>query len=90
MKQASGSSHATNQGIHWNSSKDGKKKYFPADSITRSKQQNGRSPKLTYYHCGGEHQANVSKFKVTECFHCKKRGHMAKVCRAKQGSKYSK
>ena len=72
MKRVSGFSHATNQGIHWNSSKDGRKKYFPADSIPRSKQQKGRSPKLTCYRCGGEHQANVRKFKETECFHCKK------------------
>ena len=90
MKRASGFSHATNQGIHWNSSKDGRKKYSPADSIPRSKQQKGRSSKLTCYHCGGEHQANVCKFIETECFHCKKRGHIAKVCRAKQGSKHSK
>ena len=74
MKRASGFSHATNQGIHWNSSKDGRKKYSPADSIRRSKQQKGRSPKLTCYRCGCEHQANVCKFIETGCFHCKKRG----------------
>ena len=32
MKQVSGFSHATNQDIHWNSSKDERKKYSPADS----------------------------------------------------------
>ena len=90
MKQASGFSQATNQGIHWNSSKDGRKKYSPADSIPRSKQLKGRPPKLTSYRCGGEHQANVCKFIETECFYYKKQGHIAKVCRAKQGSKHSK
>ena len=36
MKRASVFSHATNhQGIHWNSSKDGREKYSPADSIRK-------------------------------------------------------
>ena len=35
------------------------------------------------YRCGGPHLAPACKFKETECLYCKKKGHLARVCRAK-------
>ena len=43
------------------------------------------SKMLKCYRCGGKHKANVCKFKEAECHFCKKKGHIASVCRAKQG-----
>ena len=44
--------------------------------------QNHRSPP-TCYRCGGPHLANKCRHKDTQCRYCKKKGHLAKVCRAK-------
>ena len=41
----------------------------------------GRTP--TCYRCGGPHLANVCRFIEAECRYCKKKGHIAKVCRSK-------
>ena len=35
------------------------------------------------YRCGGKHQASKCKFKDYECHFCKKKGHLASVCRKK-------
>ena len=35
------------------------------------------------YRCGGPHLASVCRFKDSECHYCGKKGHIAKVCRAK-------
>lgn len=35
------------------------------------------------YRCGGKHQPSRCNFKDYECHFCKKRGHLAKVCRKK-------
>ena len=36
------------------------------------------------YRCGGRHQASQCKFKEYECHFCKKKGHLASVCRKKR------
>ena len=41
---------------------------------------------LTCYRCGGPHLATHCRHKNTECRYCKKRGHLAKVCRSKARS----
>ncbi len=38
---------------------------------------------ITCYRCGGPHLAPACKFKEAECLYCKKKGHLARVCRAK-------
>ena len=35
------------------------------------------------YRCGSSHQARECPFKDTECHYCKRKGHIAKVCRTK-------
>ena len=35
------------------------------------------------YRCGGKHQATACPFKEAECYACRKKGHIAKVCRSK-------
>ena len=35
------------------------------------------------YRCGGKHQATGCPFKEAECYACRKKGHIAKVCRSK-------
>ena len=42
---------------------------------------------VTCYRCGGPHLAPTRKFKETECLYCKKKGHLARVCRAKAKAK---
>ena len=36
------------------------------------------------YRCGGKHPADKCRFRESECHHCGKMGHIAKVCRGKQ------
>ena len=38
----------------------------------------------TCYRCGGNHLAPACKHKDTECNFCKKKGHLARVCRSKK------
>ena len=35
------------------------------------------------YRCGGKHQAMSCPFKEAECYACRKKGHIAKMCRSK-------
>jgi len=51
----------------------------------RSKTQSA----IMCYRCMGEHLANVCKFCTTECYLCKKVGHIAKACKSKQKGKKS-
>ena len=39
---------------------------------------------ITCYRCGGNHLAKVCRHKDTECGFCRKKGHLARVCRAKR------
>lgn len=38
---------------------------------------------VTCYRCGGPHLAPKCKMKDVECLYCKKKGHLARVCRSK-------
>ena len=38
------------------------------------------------FRCGGKHNPNSCRFKEAECFYCKKKGHMMRVCRKKAKS----
>ena len=40
-------------------------------------------PARSCYRCGGAHSADKCRFKDSECHHCHKKGHIAKVCRSK-------
>ena len=42
------------------------------------------------YRCGGAHLATDCRFKDSECRWCKKKGHIARVCRSKKGTEHSK
>ena len=44
--------------------------------------QNGQS----CYRCGGKHDPSQCSFREYECHYCKKKGHLAKVCRKKAAS----
>ena len=45
--------------------------------------QSGQS-KTECHRCGGKHWASQCRFKDYECRYCKKRGHLASVCRKKE------
>ena len=49
--------------------------------------RNKRQSAVTCYRCLGEHLANACKFRMTECYLCKKVGHIAKACKSKQKNK---
>ena len=45
-----------------------------------------RTRTVECYHCGGAHLATECRFKDTECRLCKKKGHLARVCRSKKAA----
>ena len=50
----------------------------------RGRKPQGDTPtgsKPTCYRCGGGHLAPQCKFNEAECHHCKKKGHLARVCK---------
>ena len=54
-------------------------------SADKSRGKNHPKPQFSpCYRCGGKHSAAKCKFKDAECFHCGKKGHIARVCRSKQ------
>ena len=54
----------------------------PVNTIKTYPQQIHNSTRLCY-RCGGKHQATNCHFKEAECYACRKKGHIAKVCRSK-------
>ena len=50
---------------------------------SRSPRQARMSPSLDCYRCGAKHKPSECKFREAECHFCKKKGHMSKVCCAK-------
>ena len=48
----------------------------------RTPQSGSRS--TTCYRCGGKHEASKCKYKDYECHYCRKKGHLASVCRKKK------
>ena len=47
------------------------------------KEPHGQPSPVSYHRCGGPHLAPACKFKEAMCYACKKRGHIARVCRSK-------
>ena len=47
------------------------------------RKMNASNQNLNCYRCNGRHKANDCQFKSKECYVCKKKGHIAKVCRSK-------
>ena len=45
-----------------------------------------RTQTVECYRCGGAHLATKCRFKDTECRLCKKKGHLARVCRSKKAT----
>ena len=76
----------TTEGIHYSSTS--RKAKNPGSTSSgaagaKSSSDSGQS-KPTCYRCGGAHLATTCKFKTAVCHFCKKRGHIASVCRTKQ------
>ena len=63
------------QQVLYNQGKKGDKVPFPPPPSNGGK---------TCYRCGGNHLAPACKHKDTECRFCKKKGHLARVCRSKK------
>ena len=75
----------TSQGIHYNFRGSKPRKNAAGDASVKPKVGN-----IVCYRCGGPHLAPACKFKETQYLYCKKKGHLARVCRAKaQGAKGS-
>ena len=57
-------------------------------SSTRRDKKNGLGSRMplaeSCSRCGGRHSAVTCKFKNADCFHCRKRGHIARACRNKK------
>ena len=41
-------------------------------------------PKKSCYRCGGQHKAEVCRFRTEKCRKCGKVGHIAKKCRSRE------
>ena len=54
------------------------------------KESRDRSTSISCHRCGGPHLAPACKFKEAMCYACKKRGHIARVCRSRSFSKGQK
>jgi hypothetical protein len=54
------------------------------------KESRDRSTSISCHRCGGPHLAPACKFKEAMCYACKKRGHIARVCRSRSFNKGQK
>ena len=52
--------------------------------VTRNTPRTDSHGKTECHRCGGKHPAACCKFKDYECHYCKKKGHLASVCRELQ------
>ena len=50
----------------------------------RARADTGKSMEIPCYRCGGRHAPRDCRFKDAVCYSCKKRGHLARVCRSKR------
>jgi len=44
----------------------------------------GKTPDTQCHRCGGKHSPHSCRFKTAECHSCKRRGHLARMCRTKR------
>ena len=51
---------------------------------TRVRTDAGKPIETPCYQCGGKHAPRDCRFKDAVCHSCKKRGHLARVCRSKR------
>ena len=56
----------------------------PANSKGRNAVSKSGTAGISCYRCGGDHLAPDCKFIDAECHLCKKKGHIARVCRSKE------
>ena len=56
----------------------------PSSQGNKSLQDGGKESKTVCYRCGGKHDPSHCRFREAECHYCKKRGHIATVCRKKK------
>jgi hypothetical protein len=59
-------------------------KSAPVNRVTRNAPRTDSRGKEECHRCGGKHPAARCKFKDYECHFCKKKGHLASVCRKKK------
>ena len=55
--------------------------------VRRQPNAEGASSNQSCYRCGGNHHQSNCRFREVECHSCKKKGHIAKVCRSKLNAK---
>ena len=60
---------------------EGPKQPLPVNAIQKSATATSLPAKTQCYRCGENHKASSCTFKVSTCHHCKKKGHLAKMCR---------
>ena len=62
---------------------------FTQDNRTERRRQNTERPgsSVQCYRCGGNHHQSNCRFREAECHACKKKGHIARVCRSKSNTK---
>ena len=67
---------------HIQSSANSSTSHFPTSGVHALRSGKGGGTK-SCYRCGENHDSATCRFKDAECRHCRKVGHIAKVCRSK-------